>query len=170
MKHLYFVRHGLSEMNKLGIWSGTLETPLVPEGKEQARQAGLQARYLNIDCIVSSPLSRAQETAQIIAHEIGYPLEQIHTNPLFVERHFGELEGRPWDPDLNMDGISDIETVDTLLERARLALEFLQSLKAENILVVSHASFGRALRHHILKEYPFSHPHRLQNAEIYQWL
>jgi broad specificity phosphatase PhoE len=170
MKHLFFARHGLSQMNVAGLLSGSTDTPLTGEGRRQARQAGIAAKGLGIDLIVSSPLSRAHETAQTIAKEIGYPLKDIHTNQLLVERHFGELEGKPWKPDLNLDGITDIETVDTLLERAHLALKWLEQLPAQNILVVSHGSFGRALRSIVQKEFPFSHPHRLKNAEIYQWL
>lgn len=170
MKHLFFARHGLSEMNVAGLWAGTTETPLTEEGRKQAKAAGQAAKDLGIDYVVSSPLSRALETAQIIARQIGYPVSKIHVNDLFIERHFGELEGKTWNPDLNLDGITDIETVDTLLERAKLALAWLESLPANNVLVVSHGSFGRALRSQVLAEFPFSHPHRLKNAEIHQWL
>lgn len=169
MRKLYFVRHGLTEMNVSGHWSGTSETPLTAEGRQQAKRAGQQAKHLKIDYIVASPLSRARETAEIIAKEIGYPIDEIHINELFIERHFGELEGQPWNPDLDLDGIVDIETVDTILERAKLALKFLHSLKADSIMIVSHGSFGRALRHHLFKEYPFSHPSRLANAELQEW-
>ena len=174
MKKLYFIRHGLSEMNIEGRWSGTSETPLTTEGKKQAKTAGRQAKGLDIDYIVCSPLSRALETAQIIAKEIGYPIEKIHTNNLFIERHWGELEGKKWDPDLNLDGIVDIETRDTILERARQAIEFLKTLKAHNILVVSHGSFGRAMRHHLTEEQyenqRSSESARIPNAEIVQWI
>ncbi len=115
-------------------------------------------------------MHRTKETATIIAKEIGYNPAKIEYNSLLIERHFGELEGKPWDPDLDMDGIADIESVDTLLERSRLALEWLHTLAAHNILVVSHGSFGRALRSHLIPEYPFDSPTRLQNAEIHRWV
>ncbi len=168
MKKLYFIRHGLSVMNQQGVFSGSIDTPLTDEGRKQAKQAGKLARDFGIDYIVSSPLARALETAQIIAGEIGYPTRDIHVNDLFVERHFGELEGKPWSPDLNLDGISDIETVDSLLERAKLALDWLHTLPADNILVVSHGSFGRALRRHILPEAIFEE--RIPNAQIVAWV
>jgi uncharacterized phosphatase len=174
MKQLYFIRHGLSEMNKQGVWSGTSETPLSPEGRRQARRAGKQAKTLNIDYIVCSSLSRAVDTAKIIAREIGYPEDKIHINNLFIERHWGPLEGQPWSPDLNLDGFSDIESRDSIIERARLAIEFLKTLDAHNILVVSHGSFGRAMRHH-LTEHPYSNqrgPNEpiIPNAEIVKWI
>jgi uncharacterized phosphatase len=177
MKKLYFVRHGLSEMNVSGYIAGRTESPLADEGRQQARDAGQHAKTLAIDYIVCSPQGRAVETAQIIAKEIGYPLEEIHINNLFMERHFGELEGKKWAPDLNLDGISDIETLDTLLERAKLALEWLHTIDAHNILVVSHGSFGRALRNRAKneKEEHFvnktsSEATRIPNAQIIQWI
>ncbi len=176
MKKLYFCRHGQTEMNTLGHFSGTTETPLTTEGRKQAKRAGKKAKDLNIDYIISSPLSRAVETAQIIAKEIGYPIDKIHTNELFIERHFGDLEGRAWNPDLDMDGIADIETRDTVLERARLALEFLETIDADNILVVSHGSFGRALRSLFLPHIPYHQTSggrrhlAIPNAEIINWL
>ncbi len=168
MKHLYFVRHGQSEMNVSEQWSGSSDTPLTASGRRQAVEAGKQARNLQIDYIVASPLIRAHDTAKLIAKEIGYPIKNIHLNGLFVERHYGELEGQPWSPDLDLDGFADVETTDSVLGRASKALDFLQSLEHQTVLVVSHGSFGRALRHHVQAEFPFSHPHRLGNAEIIQ--
>lgn len=157
-------------MNVEGKWSGTTETPLTDEGREQAKQAGWNAKNLQIDYIACSPLGRAKETAKIIAKEIGYPVKNIHINPMLIERHFGEMEGQTWGPDVNADGFSDVETAETILLRAKFALEWLHNIEAEHILVVSHGSFGRALRSLILKEFPFHTPNRLANAEIQQWL
>src|SRR5215475_13120394 len=98
MKHIYFVRHGLTEMSKQGLRAGAgSETPLAPEGHDQAKRAGHHAKQLAIDHIISSPQKRAHHTAQIIAREIGYPEHDIALNSLFVERHFGELEGTLWE-------------------------------------------------------------------------
>lgn len=172
MKRFYFVRHGLSEMNVAGVWSGQIETPLTKTGRAQAKKAGKQLRddHTQIDYIISSPLSRAHETARIIAKEIDYPEDKIETNPLFLERHFGALEGQKWKPDLDLDGIADIETTDTILERARMALNYLESLPYDTILVAAHGSIGRAIRHHIQEDKPFhSQMHRLENAIVHRW-
>lgn len=155
MKHLYFCRHGLSEYNKLGRWAGQIETPLVEEGKKQAQLAGQRAKTLHIDHIVSSPYSRAVDTAKIIATEIGYPLDKIEQNSLFIERGLGVLEGEPWNPDLDIDGFADVETRDTLLQRMRFAYEFLKSIPVDNILVVSHGATGRMLNHVVNPSMPF---------------
>lgn len=168
MRHLYFVRHGLSEANKRGVYSGQSETPLVQEGREQARLAGKQAKSLGIDHIVSSPFSRTIDTASIIAGQIGYPPDRIEKNSLFIERGLGVLEGQPWNPDLDIDGFADVETTDTLKERMHLAYEYLLSLEAENVLVVSHGATGRMLRHVIHPDIPFQGAEPFPNAKIVQ--
>ncbi len=169
MKKIYFCRHGLSKMNVSGHMAGVTDTPLVKIGKEQAKKAGNKAKSLNIDLIVSSPLKRAHETAKIIAKEIDYPLDQIHTSKLLLERDFGDAEGHPYSPDLDLDGFSDVETVNSIIERAKLSLRWIESLPGNNVLIVSHGSFGRALRSVILKDHEFEGHGQLPNAEIIFW-
>jgi broad specificity phosphatase PhoE len=170
MKRLYFTRHGLSEMNKAGLWSGSIDTPLAPEGKAAAQKAAQDAKGLNIDYILSSPYVRAYETAKIIAEEIDYPVHKIERNSLLIERNFGELEGTTWRIDINIDGFADVETVDSLMERARLALRHIEAIPdAHNILVVSHGSFGRALRSQI-NGIQFKKQTKLDNTEILQFI
>ncbi len=177
MKRLYYIRHGETKMNRSGHYSGTSETKLTPKGRAQAKAAGQLAKNLNIDYIVASPLSRAQATAKIIAKEIGYPVAKIHTNALFIERHFGAMEGLPWEPDLDIDGIADVESKHELLSRAKEALAFLHTLPYDNVLVVAHGTFGRALRSHIKPDMVYTNvdptkpsPDRLPNAEIVCWI
>ena len=173
MKHLYFVRHGLTEANVNGIWSGTMETPLTAEGKAQAKLAGQHAKSLHIDHIIASSLGRARDTAAIIAREIGYPAKDIELNSLLIERHFGQMEGQPWQMDADTDGFIDVETRESVLERARLALEHLETIEADAVLVVSHGTFGRAFRSLIHPHMPFElgQPQtRFKNAEIVKLL
>lgn len=71
------MRHGLSVLNVRGIRAGHIETPLTDEGRQQARRAGQAAKKYQIDTIVCSPLSRAHETAAIVAKEIGIPEKEF---------------------------------------------------------------------------------------------
>lgn len=169
-KKLYFIRHGLTEMNVAGLVAGTTDTPLVEAGRRQAHQASQQAKDLDIDCIVSSPLSRALDTAHIIAENIGYPVEKIVLSDLLLERDFGVLEGSVWTGHYrDMQGITGAEDDNILVERAQEALDFINSLPAKNILIVSHGGIGRAMRH-ILKGIPMNHPLQIPNAEILAWV
>lgn len=166
MKTLYFMRHGLTKMNVAGVWSGTTETSLTKEGREQAKRAGKTAKDLGIDAIVCSTMGRAIETAEIVAKEIGYPLDAIHKSSLLIERHFGSLEGAPWQPDLNLDGFADVESIDTLKNRALLALEWIETIPGNTILIVSHGATGRMIRHAANPDIPFAGAGKFNNAEI----
>lgn len=166
MKTIYFMRHGLTELNEAGLRAGSTETPLTKKGREQAKQAGEQAKSIKIDTIVCSTQGRARETADIVAKEIDFPKEQILHSSLLIERHFGELEGQPYKPDLDLDGFADVESTETILNRARLALEWIESLPGDSILIVSHSGFGRALRHVIHRHIPFTGSGSFNNAEI----
>ena len=151
-------------MNKKGIFSGRIETPLDPEGRRQALLAGQELKDIDIDCIVSSPMQRTLETAKIIAAQIGYPQEKLITSSLFSERDFGPLEGTKYQPDLG-DAVG-VEPIDDLLARAQAGYDFLQKLQCENILIVSHGAIGRALRHCVNPDIPFKPSAGFANAEI----
>src|SRR5436309_1380376 len=69
MKKIYFVRHGESEANSLGLSAGSeFDTPLTNFGREQARKAGQELKDKKIELIIASPMERTVETATIIAH------------------------------------------------------------------------------------------------------
>lgn len=169
MKHLYYCRHGLSLMNKQGLLAGITDTPLVDEGREQARQAGVQAQQYQFDLIVTSPLIRSYETAEIIAREIGYPPEKIVANPLLAERDFGKLEGAVWHPGIGFSDEPSAEPYEHIMQRAREAKAWLEALPDQNVLLVSHGAFIRALRSLYQPDMPFADATAtMPNAEIIQ--
>jgi len=175
MKKLYFARHGESEANQKKLFAGTWDTPLTELGRSQAKNEGEQAQQLKIDLIVSSTLVRAHETAEIIAQEIDYPKDKILTSELMRERNYGELQQKPYSAadGADFEEVAGIETSQQLLERGVVAVNFLQSLPADNILVVGHGTFGRVLRDQILKqrnaiEVPIED--ELPNAQIIEWI
>jgi uncharacterized phosphatase len=166
MKHLYFVRHGESIRNLQRIFAGQYDTPLTDRGRDQARQAGERARHLAVNLIVSSPLSRALETAQIIASSIGYPLDTILVQEVFKERSLGTLEGKSWDEyDEAATEDNGAETDAELLNRATKGLVILQERPEDSILLVGHGSFSRALRKALDPAGTYDEP---ENAEIVQ--
>jgi broad specificity phosphatase PhoE len=174
MKKLYYMRHGESVLNTKLLYAGRTETPLTAEGQAQAQTAGRAAKVQNvhIDLIVTSPLERAIETAQIFAEEIGLSPKKIVIDKQLIERDFGNLEGKPWTPvhDSAYQHQFDIETNDQLVARAKKALDWIKTLPADNVLVVSHGGFGRALRSIMREDYHIDHPERLANAHLYEWL
>ncbi len=172
MKQLYFVRHGLSVLGQQGLWAGSTDTPLADEGRTQASQAGVTARAqgLRFDVIISSPLIRAAETARLIAVELDYPISAIETSSLIVERDFGDLESMPWHSEYDVDAVPSAESREALLARAQTFLDELRARPEDTILIVSHGSFGRALRSLISPDIPFNTKHRFENAVITELL
>ncbi len=67
----FLVRHGESEGNSAGIFQGRGEYPLTALGKAQAAERGRSLASWAPCPVLCSPLSRARETAEIIASEAG---------------------------------------------------------------------------------------------------
>lgn len=167
MKRLFFVRHGLSIMNETGFFSGRTETNLSQTGIDQAIKAGKKMKDFKIDLIISSPMKRTVHTAELIAKQIKYPVSKILINDLFIERDFGPLEGSYYIP--NLKEHPGVETSEQIQERANEAYSYLKSLtKYDNILIVSHGSFGRALRHSVNNKIPFYMSEGFRNGHIVQ--
>jgi broad specificity phosphatase PhoE len=94
-QEILLVRHGQSTANASGVWQGQLEFPLSEDGRLQATETGRALKGKEISGIYTSPLSRAFETAEIVAREVGLPGEVVPA-PGLAERHGGVLQGRTW--------------------------------------------------------------------------
>ena len=95
MGRLILVRHGESEGNLERRFTTTPAVTLTPRGREQARTAARRiARRFRPSLVVTSPYTRARETATIIADTLGLPLE---FEPNLFERRFGDLAGESYD-------------------------------------------------------------------------
>lgn len=132
-------------MNTQGVFAGRQDTPLTDRGRAQAREAANSLKSIHVSAIVCSNLSRAAETAEIIAQAINYPTNQIIVDERFTEQTYGTLEGKPWTT-TDWSTFSGIETDEELIIRARQALDYLHTLDADTVLLVSHGSFSRALQ------------------------
>lgn len=91
MTDLYLVRHGETDWNRMRRIQGRSDVPLNATGREQARLTGLLLTRRSIDAVYSSPLSRASETASIIALALGLPTPTL--DDAFIERDYGAAEG-----------------------------------------------------------------------------
>lgn len=72
MKKLYLLRHGQTEFNVKKLVQGRCDSPLTDLGRKQAGMAAawLKGHDVVPDKVVSSPLGRAMDTAQLIATEL----------------------------------------------------------------------------------------------------
>lgn len=176
MKTIYFVRHGESEANRAGLASGAESiTSLTAKGKSQAKKAGLDLKDKQVELVVSSPLIRAMQTAEIIAKEISYDTKNIVISPFFVERAFGIYSDGPNEIYLS-DALSDnlhesAESVEAMRDRIHEGFEWLKSREEERIVLVSHGAVNRILRL-IHQELPDGHMYKMDtwpNGAIYEF-
>ncbi|HEY9477996.1 MAG TPA: histidine phosphatase family protein [Microbacteriaceae bacterium] len=91
MTLLYLVRHGETDWNLQRRIQGSTDIPLNNTGRQQASRTGRLLARRHWDAVITSPLSRAAETAQIIAVELDLPAPE--SLPELVERAYGEAEG-----------------------------------------------------------------------------
>jgi probable phosphoglycerate mutase len=85
---LRFVRHAQTEANRENRWWGRGETPLTEKGRRQAAELARETGPL--DAIVSSPSSRALDTAAAVAARQGLDVTVVDD---LAEFYFGEWEG-----------------------------------------------------------------------------
>lgn len=92
---IVMIRHGVTEYNKLGIFSGWQDIPLSTEGVEEAKQSGrLLKKYgYEFDVVYTSWLSRAIETAWFILDELDTLWLPIVKTWRLNERMYGKLTG-----------------------------------------------------------------------------
>jgi len=86
-----FIRHGQTDWNRDDRLQGSSDIPLNDAGRAQAHEAAVLLRDGGWEVVVSSPLVRARETAEIIAADLGIELGPSY--PMLVERDYGVLEG-----------------------------------------------------------------------------
>ena len=154
---LILMRHGETAWNREKRIMGDLDIPLTEEGRGQCAQAALLLAEFAIDRIVTSPLVRAAESADIVASHLGVP---VTTDARLVEVRFGEWQGLTYqevgsDPRYHAfasDPVANAtpggETV--ALVQAR-GLEGLGSVRAgECVLFVTHGDIIRTLLCHFL--------------------
>ena len=159
---IYLMRHGLTEWNKVWRLQGRTDIALAEEGVQQAKEAGQKLKVIPFDKVLSSPLSRAKVTAEIIAegHTInGKPLE-VEVDERLIELGFGIHEGMTEENDpalenrihllkdpvkyVPLDGAESYEQLDA---RCRSFLEDLKKLegKCEHVLIVGHGALDKGI-------------------------
>lgn len=157
MKNVYVIRHGETDFNKDGRYSGRIDTPLNAAGIAQAKQLAEKTRGLNIEVIYCSPLNRAIETANLIKSQTNC---EIIINNHFIERSLGIYEGLTKDeaknkhPDLYTRNITRIfdeappngETINEVIKRVFIGLdEIKKQNKFSNILISTHGFIAKVI-------------------------
>ncbi len=147
---LELIRHGQTDWNLHDQLQGSSNTPLNDTGRAQAHTAAALLAPYDWAAIVSSSLSRARETAEIIAAELGIELGAAY--PELIERDYASREGTvatskiPDEPD---EDFPDIEPRESVARRGIGALEDIRDTRLpldgddSNIVVVCHGTIIR---------------------------
>ncbi len=149
MTTILLARHGETDWNRDLRVQGHSDTPLNELGREQARALAEALAGEPIQAIYASDLSRARETAEIVAasRELEVQLE-----PALRERNFGSWEGltrEEIDGRFGDSSTHDGETNDEVRERVLAAVHRIVARHpGEEVLVVSHGGALNSLWHH----------------------
>ncbi|WP_211744991.1 histidine phosphatase family protein [Paenibacillus sp. Marseille-Q4541] len=141
------IRHGLTDWNVAGRIQGRSDIPLNEEGRRQAKLLGerLLTEPYQWDYIITSGLSRAQETGEIISGIIHVPL--LPPDERLQERSFGQAEGltqeereAKWGVDWNSLDLGQEKEPEMRLRALAFINDLAQQYPHHHILVVSHGA------------------------------
>ena len=151
---IYLIRHGETDWNLNDQLQGQADTPLNDQGRRQALETAQKLKELNIhfDRVISSPLDRAIETAEIISQ---INRENFEIDDRLMEISYGPLEGTHFedipkdmfaffrDP-VHVAAPAGIEAISDVIKRQA---DFIEALRIEHsddtVLISTH---GIAMR------------------------
>lgn len=170
---IYIIRHGQTQYNLLGRLQGRLDIPLNENGLALAHVAGQGLRDVHFDAVISSPLTRALQTAHIVLEENAAtdPSIEIEIEPAIQEIDFGVWEGLTCKGEncevpkaefglFMTDSFNYIppeggETVQAICERTGAFLKRLmvrEDLRDANVLLSTHGCATRGLLNSVYKD------------------
>ncbi len=166
MAYLVFIRHGQSEWNASGLWTGQEDVGLTDKGVAEARKAAEFLKDIPFDKAYVSKHSRAQHTLKEVLDVLERHDLQTVQHPALNERHYGDYQGknkweikeqigdeeftklrRSWDhPVPNGETLKDVH-----MRVVPYYEEYiLKDLKAgKNVIVSAHGNSLRALMKHL---------------------
>ncbi len=160
---LFLVRHGQTTFNVEGRHPGQLPgVSLTDEGRRQAQQAAVALSALPLSAVISSPLERARETAEILARGWGLP---VRTDPRLMDTDVGSWAGqkigeiakndptwkafleKPDEPPPGVERLSDVQ---------RRSVAVVEEIRADEslgqyVVLVAHADVVKLILGYYLK-------------------
>jgi 2,3-bisphosphoglycerate-dependent phosphoglycerate mutase len=94
MAKLVLVRHGKSEWNELGLWTGWEDVDLHEDGKLDAKKMAEHLHDIEIHLVHTSTQKRALETTRIILEALNKKEITQHVHEALKERHYGIHQGK----------------------------------------------------------------------------
>ncbi len=162
---LVLVRHGESEWNAKGLWTGLTDVSLTKKGRQEARQAATLIKELTFHIAFTSNLSRAHQTLEEMLTVLGLQLP-VARHPALNERHYGIHTGknkweikkkvgdeefmkirRSWDyPIQGGESLKDVHARVVPYYQAEIHQHI---VAGKNVLLVAHGNTIRALVKHL---------------------
>jgi len=175
------IRHGLTAWNLEKRLQGLADIPLCEQGRSQVASWEPALKQEKIEHIVSSPLKRSWETANIIGRYLDVT---VTTMPDLREQDFGQWQGMTFG-EITTRFPSALEEEEKkgwqfcppggearhqVARRALNSLEQLgQNFKDQSILIVTHQSFIKTLVYHLLnKKFLPQDPVRLRRYHLHR--
>lgn len=132
---IYLIRHGETAWNKESRIQGREDVPLDAEGLEQAKSCAGAFRGVKLAAVLTSPLSRAERTARLIAGAAGAP---VYVEPDLTERDFGSVSGKVVDIFNPEKYAQDLEPLNLVAGRALAVLRRRAGEMGADFAAVSH--------------------------------
>lgn len=161
---IFLIRHGQTEYNRMGLLQGRgIDAPLDSTGLEQSQAVARHLRQEKVGQIFTSSLSRAINTAQIIAEELQLEIGGCYKD--LDEMDFGTAEGRDftevndelqflykqWQKGDFDTGFESGESPLQVLERANACMmNIIREHEGEHIVFVIHGRLIRIILSHWL--------------------
>lgn len=156
---VFLIRHGLTSWSKEDCFSGVSDIPLLPEGIDQVRSLAkrFSENTVTLNGIISSPLQRCRQTAQVLSESFSAPIQIIDS---FTELDYGDWEGmnrldvinqypseyRQWQQDPYLLSPPNGESGKQLINRVIPPLEFLIKANAgSTIAIIAHKTVNRLI-------------------------
>ena len=160
---LYIIRHGETDLNAKSVMQGWVDPPINQSGRELAAMTGQAMKDIRFDRCISSPLSRARETAEIVLRESGNEIP-ITTDDRLREMSCGDIEEKSItemgdaarlffvDP-FRFPGFPNGETIQDLCSRTQ---EFFRELTSvddgKTYLISTHGCAMRAMLNYLFDD------------------
>ena len=139
---IYLIRHGQTDWNLQGRFQGREDIPLNETGTLQAKECAKVLAGEKFRAVVSSPLSRARKTAEIMARQLHIP--EVILEEGITERDFSKVSGmtqKEREAFYASGGPDDKEPWELLCSRMMGSLHhYAKKFSPDNIIMISHGA------------------------------
>ena len=169
---VFLIRHGVTAWHAEGRVLGQRDIPMSDAGVAQAEEAAAAVRGVKMSEVLSSPLQRAIQTAEIIGQAAGI---EVARDPRLIDFQLGKWTGMTYDDVAKNEEYQrfvqqpDAERIpggESLEDVRRRAVSAVDQALADNatgdaLAIVTHAGIIRVLITHYMGSHPANY-HRVR--------